>query len=347
MPLPESSRKDVEAMPAALRALLEAEIAAGNDVIEVGHSFPAPPVGAYFRLAKPLQSRAQESGDGIVYYDRNSSLYSGEITDEKRYFFLLEPPHPPEPEPDMDAIRAARDGVKTPQRQSAARTKARIQGFKTAEPDRPKKAETLLSRFEASMVIDYDKWHDGIGYEVNLLSQMSPEEQTAARSLLLAHGIRDWRDVEALAFFDTPEVRDALLAAMKNSNAEIRNAVTQYAPALVSDSARTASLLKALKSAKFFEGLSQTLDQVEDFHPAPIVDELFRGVLKRDGTTAVHFAAMLCYIHGKAPEPFDMAQRPFFLRFNTENRAERETAFRELCEKIEADPSRYIADAAR
>ncbi len=32
---------------------------------------------------------------------------------------------------------------------------------------------------------------------------------------------------------------------------------------------------------------------------------------------------MLFYIYGKADEPFDMNQRPFFLRFNTENKTER------------------------
>src|SRR4051812_20092572 len=104
---PESNLKDIEAMPAVLRALLEAELAAGNAIAEVGHSFPAPPAGAYFKLAKPLLTRAPASVDGIVYYDRNSSIYSGEITDAKRFYFLLEPPHPPAPEPDMDAIREA------------------------------------------------------------------------------------------------------------------------------------------------------------------------------------------------------------------------------------------------
>jgi hypothetical protein len=108
MHLPKNVAPDVAAMPPVLRALLEAELAAGNEIAEVGHSFPAPPAGAYFRLTKPLQTHVSASDRDIDYYNRNGSNYSGEITDAKRFFFLLEPPRPPAPLPDMDALRAAR-----------------------------------------------------------------------------------------------------------------------------------------------------------------------------------------------------------------------------------------------
>ena len=103
-------RQDFEAMPAALRKLLEAELVAGNEVVEVAHCFPAPPAGAYFKLANKVSTRPRASGDGVAFYDRNNSSYSGEFTDAKRFFFILEPPHPPAPEPDMDAIRKTAEG---------------------------------------------------------------------------------------------------------------------------------------------------------------------------------------------------------------------------------------------
>lgn len=109
MNLAPEHRKDFEAMPAVLRRLLEAELAAGNSIVEVGHSFPAPPVGAYFQLANKVTTRPRESGNGIDFYERNSSSYSGEFTDAKRFFFILEPPNPPPPCPDMAAIRKAHD----------------------------------------------------------------------------------------------------------------------------------------------------------------------------------------------------------------------------------------------
>jgi hypothetical protein len=103
---PEQQR-ELSLFPPVLRELLRAELAAGNRIVEIGHSFPAPPVGAYVKLANPISTRARASGDGIDFYERNSSIYSGEITDAKRFYFVLEPPNPPPPEPDMDAIRAA------------------------------------------------------------------------------------------------------------------------------------------------------------------------------------------------------------------------------------------------
>src|ERR1700712_2310954 len=309
MPASEIQQKEIAALPAVLRSLLEAELAAGNEIAEVGHSFPAPPAGAYFKLAKPLLTHARKSGEEIDYYDRNNSSYSGEITDSKRFHFLLEPPRPSEPEPDMNAIRAALE----------ARTNTIV-----STPNRT--VETGPSpwhRFESSMVMDFDKWHDGTGYDLDALRSLSPTEKKSAGALLIRRGARDWRDIEALASLDTPETRAAIKMAINSSNPEVRNAVTRYAPGLVSDSVRINSLVHGLETANFYGGLTQALDQVAEFHPPLIVEALLRGALGRAGDVAVHFAAMLCYVHGRALEQFDMEQRPFFLRFNTDNRAER------------------------
>jgi hypothetical protein len=67
-----------------------------------------------------------------------------------------------------------------------------------------------------------------------------------------------------------------------------------------------------LHSAKIFGGLSQVLDDVETYHPEEVKEALIAGLLSREGDVAVLFAAMLFYIFGKAKEPFDMNQRPFF-----------------------------------
>lgn len=100
-----NTQMELEKFPEALKSLVEAELAAGNAVVEVGHSFPAPPVGAYIQLANKVTTRKRATIDGLEFYDRNNSLYSGEFTDAQRFFFVLEPPNPPPPEPDMDLIR--------------------------------------------------------------------------------------------------------------------------------------------------------------------------------------------------------------------------------------------------
>ena len=327
---------ELKAMPANLRTLLEAELAAGNEIAEVGHSFPAPPVGAYFKLTKPLQTGANSLPKGLHYHDRKGSSYSGTVTDEVGYFLLLEPPHPPEPEPDMDAIRAAHQPEAT--RDERGRPLKPAVSTVPIDPN----SGTLLERFERSMIIDYDKWHDGIGYDLEVLRAMSPREQSEVESLLVRRGMRDWRDVQALAEIDSPTARAVIKSAMNDSSAEIRNAVTQYAPQLIPQTTRVKSLIRGIETAVIYGGLGQTLDQVAELHPPEIVDALFRAALHRSGDVAVHFAAILCYLFGKADVPFEWAQRPFFLRFNTEVRAEREAVFRELCAKLGVKPDPYL-----
>ena len=46
MDVPPEYEIELREMPALLRALLAAELAAGNSIVELGHSFPAPPAGA-------------------------------------------------------------------------------------------------------------------------------------------------------------------------------------------------------------------------------------------------------------------------------------------------------------
>jgi hypothetical protein len=327
--------------PAVLRELIEAELAAGNEIVEIASCFPAPPVGAYVKFARPISTRPRAKSAALDFYDRNSSSYSGEWTDAKRFFFVLEPPHPPPPEPDMDAIREASNRdvsqlarLREPDRSAPVSTQT-----PTAPPAAPM---SLVRQFEASMVIDYEKWHDGIGYDLSLLKHATAAELTAIEALLLSRGVRDWRDVEALAAFDGERAQAALRTAFASGNAEIRGAVMRHAPALVPTSKKLEHLLAALRTADFYGGLTQALDAVAEYHPPGIVAELLRGALERKGDVAVHFAAMLMFIHGKAPEAFDWNQRPFFLRFNTAVRSEREAVFRELCVKIGVDPKTVL-----
>ncbi len=184
-------------------------------------------------------------------------------------------------------------------------------------------SQSPLERFEKSMKIDYEKWHDGIGYDLEALGSASPTEQKIIEEILVNHRPRDWRDIEALAKIDSLNAREAIKRAINDPNPDVRIAVSRYAPKLVTNSERTKSLLDALATAELFGGLSQTLDDVEDYHPKEIKEALIKGLLRRKGEVAVLFGAMLFYIYGKADEPFDMNQRPFFLRFNTEDKEER------------------------
>ncbi len=100
-------RKQIAEFPEPLRALIEAELAAGNTIVAIENGFPAAPCGASVKLAKAVGPERRRSHGEVSFYARNNSSYAGEFTTEQRHFFVLEPPLPPEPEPDMDAIRKA------------------------------------------------------------------------------------------------------------------------------------------------------------------------------------------------------------------------------------------------
>lgn len=343
--------------PDALRELIEAELKAGNQIVELSSTFPAPPAGAYVKLENPVTTRPRESSEGVSFYDRNSSSYSGEFTDAKRFYFVLEPPRPPEPEPDMDAIRAEMEA-----RQAAA--DAQLYADQAANYNSPRedpgelperravalpspipavhKVETAVDRFRESMVCTYDRWREGTGYDVGIFKMASPEELVEIETLLLSRGIDDWRDVEALASLDSPRAKVALRKALKSSHHRVRLAVAEYAPGLVSEAERIAILADALEGSDTYGGLTQALLEIEAFHPPEIIDALLRGVLNRSGGPPVHFAAMLMFLHGKASSAFDWNHRPFFLKFNTDDLGERIRLFRELCGKIGVDAKKYL-----
>lgn len=352
MKIPDQFAKEVAKFPEVLRELIEAELAAGNAIAELSYSFPAPPVGAYVKLARPVSSRPRETAGGIDFYDRNGSLYSGEFTDAKRHFWVLEPPHSREPEPDMDAIRAALRARETDpyteemnRKRKAAKKRTKVSAAPSgAVPEPPPRKEPAgaVARFQQSMVMDLEKWREGTGYDLSILKSCTPEELVEIERMLVSGGIKDWRDVEALAALDSPRARVLLKEALKSPDPTISTAVINYAPGLTSDKERTTALVAALEVAESFGGLSQTLLEVEDFHPPAVIDALLRGVLSRNDGVPVHFAAMLMFVHGKADSAFDWSHRPFFLKFNTEDRAEREKLFRELCGMIGVQPAKYL-----
>jgi len=202
--------------------------------------------------------------------------------------------------------------------------------------------DSPFQRFIKSVTIDYEKWHDGMSYDLEAIKQASPNESGKIEQILVDHIPKDWRDIEALAQIDTPNAQKAIKKAIRDPNPKVQIAVARFAPKLISDRQKTQSLVRILQNEKIFDGLSQALDEVEEYHPEEITEELIKGLLSREGEVAVLFAAMLFYIYGKAKEPFDMNQRPFFLTFNTKNKIERLSAFLELCKQLKINPEKYI-----
>lgn len=107
MDLTPDQQRELGKFPSPLRSLVEAELAAGNGIAAIENGFPAAPCGASIKLAKAVAGERRRSTGEMSFYERNNSSYAGEFTTPERHFFVLEPPLPPPPYPDMDAIRRA------------------------------------------------------------------------------------------------------------------------------------------------------------------------------------------------------------------------------------------------
>ncbi len=335
MSLPKDALADIAQLPAGLRTVVEAELAAGNEVAEVLCGHPVPPMGVGIRLVRPLSAALESAAEGVRPCQLPAWDGSCGYSDESKQNFVLGPPGTPVAElPSMDEIRDAANRsaqpADTPNRQAERPSRS------VTVPDSP------LGRFEKSVKIDYDKWHDGIGYDLDAIHEASPEELLSIEALLLHRGARDWRDIQALALLDSPRAREALRLSLTSHKHEIALAVARHAPHLVDEETRAVLIVRGLETATAFNGLVQTLAQVEDFHPAPVMQALFQGTLRREGGVAVHFAAMLMFLHGQAETNFEMDQRPFFLTFRTQDPTARKAAFRKLCRKIGVDAGQYL-----
>jgi hypothetical protein len=189
-------------------------------------------------------------------------------------------------------------------------------------------------RFIASMQMDYMKWHDGTGYDLDALSEVSKNERRELEATLVRQKDDDWRVSEALAAIHSPASMRALEESTKGPNREVRIRAGELLHDLGAIDNLDGVIVEGLRSGALGEGLAQA-ERLAAEHPSQAVEEaLLHGALCATDDRAVRFAALLFFLHGKAAEPFDWNQRPFFLRFNTQNKEERRVAFDELCHRI-------------
>jgi hypothetical protein len=198
-----------------------------------------------------------------------------------------------------------------------------------AEPARP----SMYERFCRAAAIGPDNWRDP-EHDLEAIRLATPDEKRAIEQFLLRQGICHFIDAQALALIDTPAARQALLAAFRDGPLEIRAAVAHVAPELVAEGEKLAELLQRIETCDAYAGLDLTLDQIERTHPPQVVAAMLKRIERDPGVAAVHFAALLLYLHGHAASAFDWDQRPFFLRFNPGDEIDRQQAIDELYQRI-------------
>ncbi|MFY9811182.1 hypothetical protein [Aquabacterium sp.] len=193
-----------------------------------------------------------------------------------------------------------------------------------------------FDRFQRSMAIDYAKWHDGVGYALEEVPHLPADERELAEQLVLSRGAADWRDVEALDAFGSPRALAAMQQALASADLTVKlEAATRLRRrGLLSDDAIDDILIQALDHATLRNGLTQLLQMVGQ-HPSPAVKrKLLACTLTGHDDLRAHAAALLHFLHGKSQSEFDVAHRPFYLRFNSASMAERQRAYQTLCADI-------------
>ena len=208
----------------------------------------------------------------------------------------------------------------------------------------------LFERFMASTDIDYEKWHEGEGYDLDALRALDPDEAFRAEQWLLARAGNDWRDLAALLALGTPTARAAVMEQLRHGKLEQRLWAARYLTddpdAAATDAAfvadRDAAVIAGLGSALLYEGLTQALDLAGELRTPPIIDALWRATQRAESEASVHAAARLAFIYGKATSDFDWDLRPLFLRFGTPDPAERQAATAELGNLCGVDPALHL-----
>lgn len=189
------------------------------------------------------------------------------------------------------------------------------------------------SRFQASRVMDFEKWHDGIGYDLDALDNLTPEERRAVEAELTS-GIAGWRDLEALHRLGTPEAIAAIEDARKSGDIELRLAALRYGSAPDVDMAEGA-ILEALGS---FPVNTLAIELAVSYMTPDIVEALRRCVRECTGTEAYLAAAALLVMHGKLESIHSWNRREFLLRFVEAPSPDRAAAYDELSAEIGVGP---------
>jgi hypothetical protein len=300
MSLEERIAEQVARLPAQLRSLLDAELAAGNTLVDVELRRGPDRGKVALVLKRPFHDGTKSAPKGIKY--RESERKFGRIfelvTMDDRFSLLtvgfkeivLQPiTGPKAPTTDSAALNQQRE------KEEAARIDERKR-LSEAEATSPLLAAFLrrhgepsaaAKKFLASLQLTYDQWHDGDGYDLEALGEVSESECAVIEQILIDHQPRDWRDIEALALFDSGEARQAIAAALNHSDPKVRREAKRHLPQKQDLAKRKALLIQTLNTRGLYDGLSEAIDEAAEFHPPAVIDALLKGALKRDGE-AVH-----------------------------------------------------------
>lgn len=213
----------------------------------------------------------------------------------------------------------------------------------TAPAPRNTEHTEAYQRFIRSTRLGYEQWHDGEGYDVAAIGEMTDWELPHIADLMTAREVT-WREIEVLDALDVPAAREALLAASRD---RLNLGTRLYAAEALHQKGQLAKPMDEVVAAEIrnlhtiSNGCVKALLLAEQY-PSEAVRQALLWASYNATECSMHCAALLCFLRGVAKESFDWALRPLFLRLDLHNSSlERDAAFRELCAlvKMELDTS--------
>jgi hypothetical protein len=190
--------------------------------------------------------------------------------------------------------------------------------------------------FIDSMFMNFDRWHDVIGYDLEALKRMEPEERASIEELLIENlqEAGDWRDVDALAALGTESALEAVDKARFHRKTKVR----EFALKTILNNHHSKKITKK-KVAELEDQVVQAVKrgnfEIAEYMPTVRVKKaLLDSTREADSVIRVNAAAFLLYLCGQAAEPFDWSQRPFFLRFSNRDPKTLQEAWEELRKRI-------------
>lgn len=195
-------------------------------------------------------------------------------------------------------------------------------------------------RFVASTVLDFDQWHDGLGYDLTALPDMTEAEREHVADMMIQRDV-EWREIEVLAALDSDRSWRAIEQAFARDSAietHLAAAEELYRHGRL-PLPLDAVLADAILRLRDIPGGSTRALLMAEQHPSEKVKAALLEASGKKTEIAMHCAALLCYLTGKAKEAFDWDLRPFFLRLAPDNPdADRTAAYRELCALVAMTP---------
>jgi hypothetical protein len=188
-----------------------------------------------------------------------------------------------------------------------------------------------FSKFVSSLELDYERWHDGDGYDLDALAGIDKSERGDVVHLL-AQREATWREIEALETIDIPPAFMAIKRALRDSDSiDTRLAAAESLAKLDKlDEPLDAVLAREIRNLDANDGCTRALLMAEQ-HPTDAVKQALLEASHKRTESAMHCAGVLCYLTGAGKEAFDWGLRPLFLRLGPdEPQADREAAFQEL-----------------